>query len=143
MMKSKPEFKLKEPEFSDKKISVSHTVEFSDLVFDSTSQLLEYIKNSVPENAFQIQFVGGGFFDTCWLSFNTPETWTDYYVRYDKFLSDLSAWKDAMKKHEESVKAWEDLQRQNKKIKDARYNDPEYIEYLRLKAKMKEKGLEG
>ena len=73
----------------------------------------------------------------CWNKYETPEQTT---ARHQAEIVKMKEWTDSIARVQQLIDAEQIAMKNAKKILDARYSDPEYIEYLRMQAKMKECG---
>jgi hypothetical protein len=131
----KPTFKAAKPSFDDKVQFVRDTHPMEDVVFISPTHLLDYMKTALPNDSFDVTV-------RC-VYFTRSETQAEYDQRYAQYLAKMDAWYKERERFFADLKQWEDNERKQKEERDLKYKDPEYIEFLRLKAKMKERGLEG
>lgn len=74
----------------------------------------------------------------CWRDTETTEQTNK---RYEKEVAEMTRWEDAVARTIKLIDEERIAMKNAKKILDARYSDPEYIDYLRMQTKMKERGL--
>lgn len=69
----------------------------------------------------------------------TDEQWK---LRVEREEAALAEYHRLKAESEAEHEAWKQHQKELKKINDQKYKDPEYIEFLRMKAKLESKGIE-
>lgn len=74
----------------------------------------------------------------CWTKDETIEEAT---TRHAAEVASMKEWTDSITRVQQLIDAEKLAMKNAKKILDSRYTDPEYIEFLRMQAKMKERGL--
>ena len=111
---------------------LSHT-HHEDMEYMSKTALI----SAISENDYWFSF-GDDCGFICWES---QETEAQANARYEKEVEKMNKWNEDVDRINRLIDEERIAMKNAKKILDARYSDPEYIDYLRMQTKMKERGL--
>lgn len=107
--------------------------------WNSKSEFMSYLDREIPASFDHINF----FVDT-WgtvsVCITIPETDVEMQTRIGEETRAKEKWENEKKEHEDLIAKLKADQEEEKKKRDEKFKDPEYIEFLRMQKKMKERG---
>ena len=107
--------------------------------WNSKSEFMDYFNKEIPDTVDRINFFVNtwGIVSIC---IAIPETDVQMQARINKEIQAKEKWEIKKKEHQDLVAKLKSHREEERKNRDEKFKDPEYIEFLRMQKKMKEKG---
>ena len=133
-----PKFDMPEPVITFSRKNISKIVLLGSR-WNSKSEFMSYLDREIPDSFDHINFFANmcGTVSVC---ITIPETDVEMQARIDKETRAKEKWEIKKKEHEDLIVKLKADHEEEKKKRDEKFKNPEYIEFLRMQKKMKEKG---
>lgn len=137
-MQKLPKFDMPEPVITFSRKNISKIVLLGSR-WNSKSEFMGYLDREIPDSFDHINFFANmcGTVSVC---ITIPETDVEMQARIDKETRAKEKWEIKKKEHEDLIVKLKADHEEEKKKRDEKFKNPEYIEFLRMQKKMKEKG---
>ena len=133
-----PTFNIPEPVITQTRKTTNKIALLGDS-WNSKSELLNCLNAEIPNNASNLGYFIDAF-DDLNICFSVPETDDEMKARIEKETQNKKEWYLKKQQHEKLVGILQEEFEKQKQKRDEKFKDAEYIEFLRLQKKMKEKG---
>ena len=107
--------------------------------WNSKSEFMSYLDREIPDSFDHINFFVNTW-GTVSICITIPETDVEMQTRIGEETRAKEKWENEKKEHEDLIAKLKADQEEEKKKRDEKFKDPEYIEFLRMQKKMKERG---